>query len=92
MRVRFTSPHPKDFPDQVLDVIAEHPNIARGIHMPAQSGSNHMLKVMRRGHDRDAYLALLERFRTRVPGVAFSSDFISGFCGRLSRTITTHST
>ena len=81
MRVRFTSPHPKDFPDEVLDVIAENPNICRGIHMPAQSGSNNMLKVMRRGHDRDAYLALIERFRARVPGVEFSSDFISGFCG-----------
>ena len=85
MRVRFTSPHPKDFPDQVLDVIAEHPNIARGIHMPAQSGSNRMLKVMRRGHDREAYLALLERFRSKVPGVEFSSDFISGFCGETER-------
>jgi tRNA A37 methylthiotransferase MiaB len=81
MRVRFTSPHPKDFPDAVLDVIAAHPNICRGIHMPAQSGSNRMLEKMRRGHTRDAYLDLVARFRAKVPGVEFSSDFISGFCG-----------
>jgi tRNA A37 methylthiotransferase MiaB len=81
MRIRFTSPHPKDFPNSVLDVIAEHPNIARGIHMPAQTGSDRMLAAMRRNHTRDAYLDLIQRFREKVPGVEFSTDIITGFCG-----------
>ena len=81
LKVRFTSPHPKDFPDQVLDVIGAYPNIARGIHMPAQAGSNHMLDLMRRNHTREAYLELIKHFRTKIPGVEFSTDLISGFCG-----------
>jgi tRNA A37 methylthiotransferase MiaB len=81
MRVRFTSPHPKDFPDSVLDCIASYPNIAKGIHMPAQSGSNQILKSMRRNHTRDAYLNLIQRFREKIPNVEFSTDLITGFCG-----------
>jgi tRNA A37 methylthiotransferase MiaB len=81
MRVRFTSPHPKDFPEDVLDVIASYPNIARGIHMPIQSGSDRMLAIMRRNHTRDAYLDLISQFRKKVPDVEFSTDLITGFCG-----------
>ena len=81
MRVRFTSPHPKDFPEDVLDVIAAYPNIARGIHMPIQSGSDRMLNIMRRNHTRDAYLTLIQQFRTKIPDVEFSTDLITGFCG-----------
>nr|CCA18278.1 CDK5 regulatory subunitassociated protein 1 putativ [Albugo laibachii Nc14]CCA18448.1 CDK5 regulatory subunitassociated protein 1 putativ [Albugo laibachii Nc14] len=81
MRIRFTSPHPKDFPDDVLDLIQERHNICNSVHMPAQSGSTTVLERMRRGYSREAYLALAENMRTRIPGVSISSDFITGFCG-----------
>lgn len=81
VRFRFTSPHPAHFPDEVLEVVATHPNVAKAIHMPAQSGSTAMLKAMRRGHTREAYLDLVENLRRRIPKVGLSSDFISGFCG-----------
>ncbi|CAI5735923.1 unnamed protein product [Peronospora farinosa] len=81
MRLRFTSPHPKDFPNEVLDLVNERNNICKQIHMPAQSGSTTLLERMRRGYSREAYLALVDNMRTRIPGVAISSDFIAGFCG-----------
>lgn len=81
LRVRFTSPHPKDFGDDVLQVIAAHANICRALHMPAQSGSSSVLSRMRRGYDRHAYDALLEYTRNALPGVALSTDIITGFCG-----------
>lgn len=81
MRVRFTSPHPKDFPDEVLQLIAERGNICKQIHLPAQSGSNQVLKTMRRGYTREAYLDLVKNIKRVIPGVSLSSDFISGFCG-----------
>eukprot|EP00301_Raphidiophrys_heterophryoidea_P023568 c7406_g1_i2.p1 GENE.c7406_g1_i2~~c7406_g1_i2.p1 ORF type:complete len:436 (-),score=104.91 c7406_g1_i2:52-1359(-) len=81
MRIRFTSPHPKDFPDALLHVMASKPNICKSIHMPAQSGSSAVLEQMRRGYTREAYLDLVRNIRSIVPGVSLSSDFISGFCG-----------
>ncbi|XP_029357585.1 mitochondrial tRNA methylthiotransferase CDK5RAP1 [Echeneis naucrates] len=81
MRIRFTSPHPKDFPDEVLQLIAERANICNQIHLPAQSGSNQVLNAMRRGYTRDAYLDLVKNIRKIIPEVSLSSDFISGFCG-----------
>lgn len=81
VRIRFTSPHPKDFPDEVLRVMRTYPNICRNIHMPAQSGNSMVLERMRRGYTRDAYLELVEHIREELPGVALSSDFIAGFCG-----------
>ncbi|XP_063227812.1 CDK5RAP1-like protein [Bacillus rossius redtenbacheri] len=81
MRIRFTSPHPKDFPDEVLELVRERPNICRSLHLPAQSGSSAVLARMRRGYSREAYLQLVDRVRCRLPGVALSSDFICGFCG-----------
>uniref|UniRef100_A0A8C5N8G4 Mitochondrial tRNA methylthiotransferase CDK5RAP1 n=1 Tax=Gouania willdenowi TaxID=441366 RepID=A0A8C5N8G4_GOUWI len=81
MRIRFTSPHPKDFPDEVLHLIAERDNICKQIHLPAQSGSNQVLKAMRRGYTREAYLDLVENVKQIIPDVSLSSDFISGFCG-----------
>jgi tRNA A37 methylthiotransferase MiaB len=80
VRFRFTSPHPKDFPDSLLHVIAERPNVCKQIHIPAQSGSTAMLMRMRRNHTREAYLNLVDRIRNKIPGVALSSDFIAGFC------------
>ncbi|XP_034538328.1 CDK5 regulatory subunit-associated protein 1 [Notolabrus celidotus] len=80
MRIRFTSPHPKDFPDEVLHLIAERGNICQQIHLPAQSGSSRVLKAMRRGYTREAYLDLVSNIKRIIPEVSLSSDFISGFC------------
>ncbi|KAF9439103.1 CDK5 regulatory subunit associated protein 1 [Entomortierella beljakovae] len=81
MRIRFTSPHPKDFPTPLLHLMASRPNICSQIHMPAQSGSTTVLSRMRRGYSREAYFELVDTIRSIVPGVALSSDFITGFCG-----------
>ncbi|XP_012866555.1 PREDICTED: CDK5 regulatory subunit-associated protein 1 isoform X1 [Dipodomys ordii] len=81
MRIRFTSPHPKDFPDEVLQLIRERDNICKQIHLPAQSGSSRVLAAMRRGYSREAYLELVHHIRDIIPGVSLSSDFIAGFCG-----------
>ncbi|KAM9362323.1 mitochondrial tRNA methylthiotransferase CDK5RAP1 [Symphorus nematophorus] len=81
MRIRFTSPHPKDFPDEVLHLIAERGNICQQIHLPAQSGSSKVLEAMRRGYTREAYLELVKNIKRIIPEVSLSSDFISGFCG-----------
>lgn len=81
VRFRFTSPHPKDFPDELLHVISSRRNVCSNIHLPAQSGSTRMLEIMKRGHTREAYMKLVDRIRTIVPGVTLSTDMISGFCG-----------
>ncbi|KAM5245636.1 mitochondrial tRNA methylthiotransferase CDK5RAP1 [Ctenodactylus gundi] len=81
MRIRFTSPHPKDFPDEVLQLIEERDNICKQIHLPAQSGSSRVLDAMRRGYSREAYVELVHHIRESIPGVSLSSDFIAGFCG-----------
>ncbi|KAK9300828.1 hypothetical protein QLX08_006672 [Tetragonisca angustula] len=81
MRIRFTSPHPKDFPDEVLQLIAERPNICKEIHLPAQSGNSAVLERMRRGYTREAYINLVHHIREIIPNIYFSSDFITGFCG-----------
>ncbi|CAF4342036.1 unnamed protein product, partial [Adineta steineri] len=79
LRIRFTSPHPKEFPDDLLHVMHDRPNICRSIHLPCQSGSTRILEIMRRGYSKEAYLSLVERIRSIIPDVAFSSDFIAGF-------------
>lgn len=81
IRIRFTSPHPKDFPDEVLHLIAERPNICKQIHLPAQSGNSTVLDRMRRGYTRESYLDLVYHIRNILPDVYLSSDFIAGFCG-----------
>ncbi|XP_076162048.1 CDK5RAP1-like protein isoform X2 [Ptiloglossa arizonensis] len=81
MRIRFTSPHPKDFPDEVLQLIAERSNICKKIHLPAQSGNSDILERMRRGYTREAYLDLVYHIRGIIPNIYLSSDFIAGFCG-----------
>jgi len=81
VRFRFTSPHPKDFPDDLLHVIAAQPNACESLHIPAQSGSSAVLESMRRGYDRGTYDELIGRVRELLPEAAVSSDFISGFCG-----------
>lgn len=81
LRIRFTSPHPKDFPDEVLHVIAQRKNICKSLHLPAQSGSSSVLERMRRGYDRNSYIDLFRRARAIIPEVSISTDMISGFCG-----------
>lgn len=81
LRVRFTSPHPKDYPEELLHLMAERPNVCNQLHLPAQSGSTTMLKRMKRGYSREAYLELVETVHSIIPDVALSSDFIAGFCG-----------
>jgi len=81
MRIRFTSPHPKDFPDEVLQIMSERANICEQIHLPAQSGSSRMLDLMRRGHTIDDYMELVGRIRSFMPNMSFSTDIIAGFCG-----------
>lgn len=81
VRFRFTSPHPKDFPDELLQVIRNNKNICKSIHLPAQSGSSTVLERMRRGYTREAYLDLVKNIRDLIPNICLSSDFICGFCG-----------
>ena len=81
LRVRFTSPHPKDYPPELLSIMAERHNVCKHLHMPAQSGSTTVLQRMRRGYSREAYMQLIEDVRNTIPDVAISSDFITGFCG-----------
>jgi tRNA A37 methylthiotransferase MiaB len=85
MRVRFTSPHPKDFPDEVLDVIARRPNVCKCLHMPAQSGNTRTLENMARGYTREAYLNLIDRVKAKIPGCAITTDIIVGFCGETEK-------
>ncbi|KAJ1514623.1 CDK5 regulatory subunit associated protein 1 [Coelomomyces lativittatus] len=80
MRIRFTSPHPKDFPEDLLKLIQSKTNICKQIHLPAQSGSTSCLSRMRRGYTREAYLDLVTSIRSHIPNVALSTDIISGFC------------
>lgn len=81
MRFRFSSPHPKDFPDELLHLIAEKPNLCNYIHIPAQAGSDSMLERMRRPYTRDQYLQLIEKMKGIIPGLSLSTDIIAGFCG-----------
>ncbi|KAK1587534.1 hypothetical protein Q3G72_013927 [Acer saccharum] len=81
MRFRYTSPHPKDFPDELLYVMRDRHNVCSYIHLPAQTGSSTVLERMRRGYTREAYLDLVQKIRRIIPDVGLSSDFICGFCG-----------
>jgi tRNA-2-methylthio-N6-dimethylallyladenosine synthase len=80
-RVRFTSPHPKDFTDEVIEVMAETPNVMPQLHMPLQSGSDAILKAMRRSYRVDRYLGIIDRVRNAMPDAAISTDIIVGFPG-----------
>lgn len=77
--VRFVSPHPKDFGDDVIDVIAKNEKIARCLHLPLQSGSSRILKLMNRKYTKEQYIELAEKIKSRIPGVALTADIIVGF-------------
>jgi len=80
-RVRFTSPHPRDFTDDVIAAMAETPNVMPSLHMPLQSGSDAVLKRMRRSYRRDKYLGIIDRVREQIPDAAITTDIIVGFPG-----------
>jgi tRNA-2-methylthio-N6-dimethylallyladenosine synthase len=84
-RVRFTSPHPRDFTDDVIAAMAETPNVMPQLHMPLQSGSDAVLRAMRRAYRRDKYLAILDRVRAAIPDAAITTDIIVGFPGETER-------
>ncbi|MFC9974951.1 tRNA (N6-isopentenyl adenosine(37)-C2)-methylthiotransferase MiaB [Spirillospora sp. NPDC127200] len=80
-RVRFTSPHPKDFTDDVIAAMAETPNVMPSLHMPLQSGSDPVLKAMRRSYRQERYLGIIEKVRAAIPDAAITTDIIVGFPG-----------
>ena len=81
MRIRFTSPHPKDMTDETIEVMAKYPNICRFIHLPVQSGSNNVLKAMNRKYTREWFLDRVQTMRRLIPDVAIGTDIFSGFSG-----------
>ncbi|HEY7595861.1 MAG TPA: tRNA (N6-isopentenyl adenosine(37)-C2)-methylthiotransferase MiaB [Actinophytocola sp.] len=80
-RVRFTSPHPKDFTDDVIAAMAETPNVCHSLHMPLQSGSDRVLKAMRRSYRSARYLSIIDKVRAAMPDAAITTDIIVGFPG-----------
>ena len=78
-RIRFVSPHPKDFTDDVIDVIAKSKKICKIIHLPLQSGSTEVLKKMNRKYTKEQYLELVQKIKNKIPDVVFSTDIIVGF-------------
>ncbi|MDR3187758.1 MAG: tRNA (N6-isopentenyl adenosine(37)-C2)-methylthiotransferase MiaB [Prevotellaceae bacterium] len=80
LRVRFSTSHPKDMSNEVLRVVARHPNICRSIHLPAQSGSTRVLELMNRKYTREEYLERIAAIRSMLPECSISTDLIAGFC------------
>jgi tRNA-2-methylthio-N6-dimethylallyladenosine synthase len=80
-RVRFTSPHPAEFTDDVIAAMAETPNVMPQLHMPLQSGSDRILKAMRRSYRREKFLGIIDRVRAAMPDAAITTDIIVGFPG-----------
>ena len=80
-RIRFTSPHPSDFSDELLDVMVSCPSVCNHIHLPVQSGSTRVLKAMRRGYTRESYLKIIRKIQSAPRAIAISTDLIAGFPG-----------
>jgi len=81
LRIRFATSHPKDISDELLNVIASHPNICRSIHLPVQSGSSKVLDLMNRKYSREDYMDRVEAIRRIIPDCTITTDIIAGFCG-----------
>ena len=80
-RIRFVSPHPKDFTDDVIEAIRDCKKVCKFVHLPLQSGSTNMLKVMNRKYTKEQYLNLVEKMKAQIPNIKFSTDIIVGFAG-----------
>ncbi len=80
-RIRFISPHPKDFTDDVIEAIRDCDKVCKLVHLPLQSGSTNILKVMNRKYTKEQYLALVDKMKAKIPNVTFSTDIIVGFPG-----------
>ena len=80
-RVRFMTSHPKDLSDDLIHVMASYPNICRHLHLPLQSGSTRLLKIMNRRYTKESYLALTDRIREAMPDISLTTDIIVGFPG-----------
>ena len=80
-KIRFTSPHPKDFTDDVIDAIKDLDKVSKLVHLPLQSGSTSVLKAMNRVYTKEQYLNLVQKMKDKIPGVKFSTDIIVGFPG-----------
>ena len=85
MRVRFTTSHPKDMSDKVLHKIAEYPNICKHIHLPVQSGSSRILKLMNRKYDSEWYLDRINAIKKIIPDCGLSTDVFTGFCSETEK-------
>ncbi|MGH7993183.1 MAG: tRNA (N6-isopentenyl adenosine(37)-C2)-methylthiotransferase MiaB [Limisphaerales bacterium] len=80
-RIRFTSPHPKGYGDDLIEAYARMPKLVESAHLPVQSGSNRVLKLMHRGYTRERYVGIIEKLRAAKPEIGVSTDFIVGFPG-----------
>ena len=80
LRIRFSTSNPQDMTDDVIEIMAKYDNICNYIHLPVQSGSSRILKLMNRGYNREEYIALVDRIKNKIPDCAISMDMITGFC------------
>ncbi len=83
--INFITSHPKDFSDELIEVISTHENITRYIHLPVQAGSNEVLRRMNRGYTREEYIRLIEKIREKVKDVSISTDVMVGFPGETDK-------
>ena len=80
IRIRFTSSHPKDLTNDIIDIISKYDNICKHIHLPVQSGSDKILKLMNRPYNKEQYLNIINKIREKIPDCAISTDIMTGFC------------